>query len=474
MYDGIESLKPIADVYDCYEEEKRIKLLLDFSDLLMEAHTLLTESEDLRDRYRQSYHHLLVDEYQDSNPAQIAVLNKLAGTNENASLWVCGDDWQSIYGFTGATVENIIHFTEDYPGSEHFILDTNYRSTPEILTACQYLINHNKKKIHKQLNTINPEGEAVTVLTGINEEDEAESVVSEILDLTQSRGFAHTDICVLYRANCQSRAIEEALSKNDIPYRIENGGNFYERHEVATLLNYMHLIHAPDTDRGDEALKAVINVPNRFVSHRVVKDLEAHAGEKGIHLYEALNTMPLTVNYLRKGIQWFTDLIDSVIKDGRWLEPADMLHVIRHELDYDNHVSDTLADNPEGPVDSLDQLQITAGNYSDLGEFLAYTDAITNSSGENKAGVSLMTIHKAKGLEFPVVFVIGMVEGVLPNAKGDIEEERRIAFVAMSRAMRLLYMTYSRSYMDRLAKPSSFIKEALPVEATPEPADHNE
>lgn len=474
MYEGIETLKPIADVYEGYEEEKRVKLLLDFSDLLMEAHTFLTESEDLRDRYRQSYPHLLVDEYQDSNPAQMALLNKLAGTNEDASFWVCGDDWQSIYGFTGASVENIIHFNKNYPGSERFILDINYRSTPEILTACQHLISHNKRKIHKQLNTINPEGEAVTVLSGVNEEAEAEKIVAEIMDLTQSRGFAYTDISVLYRANCQSRAIEEALAKSDIPYRIEKGGTFYERHEVVSLLNYLHLIHAPDTERGDDALKTVINIPNRYISHRFVRDLEARAGEKGIHLYEALKTMPVTVGYLRKGIQSFTDLVDSLIKDGRWLEPADMLHVIRHELDYDDHVSDTLADDPEGPVDSLDQLQITAGNYPGLGEFLAYTDAITNGSGENKAGVSLMTIHKAKGLEFPVVFVIGMLEGVLPNAKGDIEEERRIAFVAMSRAMRLLYLTYSRSYMDRLAKPSSFIKEALPTEATPEPSDHTE
>ncbi|MBI9086078.1 MAG: ATP-dependent helicase, partial [Desulfobacterales bacterium] len=155
-------------------------------------------------------------------------------------------------------------------------------------------------------------------------------------------------------------------------------------------------------------------------------------------------------------------------------EPADMVHAIRHGHDFDGYVSDTLAEDPGAPIDSLDQLQMAAGDYTSLAEFLTFTDVIKNGSGKNKAGVSLMTIHKAKGLEFPVVFVIGMMEGVLPNAKGDIEEERRIAFVAMSRAMRLLYLTYSRSYMGRTAKPSSFIKEALPAEATPEPADPTE
>ena len=209
------------------------------------------------------------------------ILNLLAGKDDHSSLWVCGDDWQSIFGFTGAEVENILQFAERHPDSVRFILDTNYRSTPQILSACQHLINNNIRKIEKTLNTINPEGENVIVLKALSEEDEAEKVVTEILDLVERKGFEYRDIAVLYRANCQSRAIEEAFSRHNVPYRIESEANFYNRYEVNILLNYLQLINEPDTFDGDEALKTVINVPSRYIGHSFIEDLESFGRKTG-------------------------------------------------------------------------------------------------------------------------------------------------------------------------------------------------
>ncbi len=461
IYGDSETMLAVADIYEKYEVEKRMRLLLDFDDLLMGAHGILREHEDICDRYRKTFPHILVDEYQDTNPAQMEILNLLAGNGDRSSFWICGDDWQSIYGFTGAAVENILDFAKDHPESTQFILDINYRSTPQIVEACQRLINHNDKKIDKTLNTINQDGENVMVLDGISEAGEAKKVVVEIKDLVERRGFNHTDIAILYRANCQSRAIEEAFSKHDIPYRIEKKAGFYHRYEVTILLNYLWLINDPTSQRGEDALKTIINVPNRYIGHSFIRDLEIYTGKHKMHLYEGLKSMPVEIPYLQKNIRQFTELIDRFVHEKNWMEPVDIIYLVRNGLDFDKHISDEVADPLDGQDDSLDQLQRAAGNHSTLLGFLKYTETIRNGSGDDENGVSLMTVHKAKGLEFPVVFIIGLIEGVMPNANGNNEEERRIAFVAMSRAMKILYLSYSGRYIGRTSDPSSFITEAL-------------
>ncbi|MFH1983201.1 MAG: ATP-dependent helicase [Pseudomonadota bacterium] len=357
------SLAPAAKIYEAYEEEKRKRLLLDFHDLLMEAHRMLTEHDDWRDTCRRAYPHILVDEYQDTNPAQVAILKQLAGGDENSSLWVCGDDWQSIFSFTGADVGNVLHFAKHYPGSARFILDTNYRSTPQILSACQSLISHNERKIDKQLNTMNPPGENVIVLKAMSEENEAEQIVTEIRDLVGRRGYAYRDIAVLYRANSQSRAIEEAFARNKIPYRIESEASFYHRYEVSVLLHYLQLIHDPDTFDGDEALKAVINVPSRYIGHAFFEELEEWAEAHDLHLYPALKVMPLGARHLEHGIRAFTELIDDLAREMDWLEPAGLLERIRFVLDFDKRIADEMAEPVDGPLESLDQLQMAAGRY---------------------------------------------------------------------------------------------------------------
>jgi DNA helicase-2/ATP-dependent DNA helicase PcrA len=230
---------------------------------------------------------------------------------------------------------------------------------------------------------------------------------------------------------------------------------------VPLLPNYLQLINEPDTVDGDEALKAVINVPSRYIGHSFIEDLESFAEENGFHLYPALKVIPVQAKYLREGIEAFTALIDRLIHAKSWMEPVDLLQHIREELDIDKCLANELADPYEGPLESLDQLQMAAGWYENLCDFLEYAGSVRNNSGNDKNGVTLSTVHKAKGLEFPAVFVTGMVEGVMPNANGDGEEERRIAFVAMSRAMRLLYLSHSMTYLGREARPSSFIAEAL-------------
>jgi len=322
-------------------------------------------------------------------------------------------------------------------------------------------MSYNDFKIDKTLNTINPDGDTVIVFCASTEEKESAKVVTEIKDLVDRRGYKYRDIAILYRANSQSRAIEEELSKNDIPFWIENSSNFYERYEVAGLLNYLWLINDPNSAMADKALKKVINIPNRYIGRRFIADLEGYSKMNGLHLYEGLKSMPVKVAYLRKNVGQFTDFIDTLIGDKWDLDPVDLIFLIRTELDYDRFIADESSELYDDSSNIIDQLQIAAGRFSDLHKFLEFTETVRNSSGGDKEGVALMTIHKAKGLEFPAVFVIGMIEGIIPHVSADIEEERRVAFVGLSRAMKLLYLSYSHFYMGKPAMKSSFLDEIL-------------
>jgi DNA helicase-2/ATP-dependent DNA helicase PcrA len=462
IYIGDRTMLTVTDIYQAYDEEKSRKLLLDFDDLLVEAYHLLKDNEAIREKYRETYRHLLIDEFQDSNYVQLELLKILVTPDEDGSFWICGDDWQSIYAFTGASIGNILNFKEIFPGSKEFILNLNYRSTPQIIQACQNLIQWNIRKIHKELKTTNPDGEAVIVLESSSEEGEALNLVNEITDLVSCRGFAHRDITVLYRANFQSRIVEESFCQHKIPYHIENGLNFYQRHEVKVLLDYLRVIHDPNSEAGDEALKSIINIPNRYIGRKFTAELEDYASGQGKHLYEALKSMRVDVPYLRKNIKDFTRLMNPLIEDAQNLQPADVIHLLRNALDYDRFITEDDIPSPDDvKIQNLDQLQLSATKFKDIGNFLTYTDSFQDEAAHSKDGIALMTIHKSKGLEFPVVFVIGLVEGITPTKKGDIEEERRIVFVAISRAMQILYLSYSHTFLGVAVKRSIFIDEIL-------------
>ena len=464
LYEGDKTMLKVADIYEKYDIEKAKKFLMDFDDLLVETYNLLNENEEVREKYQSIFQHLLVDEFQDTNPTQMEILKLLVNdSNSGSSFWVCGDDWQSIYGFTGASVGNILNFKKMFPEGEQFILNLNYRSSRKILKACQNLIQNNVKKIDKTLTTDNEDGEDVIILESSSEESEGINLVNEVMDLFKRRDYMYKDIAVLYRCNFQSRVVEEAFSFHKIPYHIANGLNFYQRREVKLLLDYLRVISNPDSDAGDEALLNILNVPNRYIGRKFLKELEEFSMKRDVHFYEGLKTMGIDVIYIRRNAKEFIKFLDPLIKDAENFEPAELINLLRTSLDYDRYITDEDIPSPDDvKIANLNQLQMAATRYSDIGAFLNYTETFEDESvSDNKDGVSLMTIHKAKGLEFPVVFVIGLVEGIMPTKKGDIEEERRIAFVAISRAMNLLYLSHSLTYLGQPAKKSIFLDEIL-------------
>ena len=467
-YAGDFVMMQIWQVYWEYEHSKKTKLLLDLDDLLVETHGILKKQEEIRQKYQKLYSHVLVDEFQDTNPSQMEILKLLVGNSNgngngnNRSFWICGDDWQSIFAFTGASVGNIINFKQVFPSCRQFILHENYRSTPQILQVCQRLIEHNTRRIEKTLTTGNPDGAGVVVLAATNEEDEANQLVLEIKELTQTRGYEHKDIAILYRSNFQSRVFEEGFSKNKIPYHIENGTSFYQRREVKILLDYLRFIDSPISEEGDEALRQIINVPNRYIGRAFMEELAGYAGLKELHLYQALKTMRIDIPYVRRYVREFITIMEPLIKDAKQIEPSEMICILRAVLDYDRFITDDDIPSPDDEkLANLNQLQLSANRYSDVKSLLTYTETFQDEISNDKNGVSLMTIHKAKGLEFPVVCLTGLIEGLMPHKNGEIEEERRIAFVGASRAMKILYLSYSFSYVGRAAKKSSFVDEMM-------------
>ncbi|MFZ4437661.1 MAG: ATP-dependent helicase [Syntrophales bacterium] len=466
LYEGDKTMLKVADIYESYDLDKSKKYLMDFDDLLVESYRILKDRPEIRSKYSGRYLHLLVDEYQDTNPIQLEILKLLMdGANGDSSFWICGDDWQSIYSFTGASVGNTLNFDKIFKGSKIFILNLNYRSTPQILKACKNLIRHNVKKIEKTLTTNNADGDEVIVLEASSEEGEALNLINEIAELIDHQGYAYKDIAVLYRANFQSRIIEEVFSQHKIPYHIQNGQNFYNRSEVKHLLDYLRVIHNPDSDEGDEALPNILNVPNRYISRKFTNELIEFSGRRKIHLYEGLKGITIDLPYVRKNVKEFIAFLDPLIDYAPNMGPAEVINLLRTSLDYDRFICDEDIPSPDDvKILNLNQLQLSTARYPDIKSFLEYTDTFQDEMVNDKDGISLMTIHKAKGLEFPVVFLIGLVEGITPTKKGDIEEERRIVFVGISRAMKLLYISYSHSFMGQACKKSIFLDEIMGVE----------
>ena len=466
LFEGDKTMLKIADVYQEYQDGKNKKMLLDFDDLLLEAYYLLRDNDEVRAKYQGSFQSIMVDEFQDTNPVQFELLRLLIRDNtagDPSSFWVAGDDAQSIFSFVGASVGNILNFQSIFPGSRQFILDLNYRSTPQILHACQNLIQHNVKQIHKDLKTNNPDGGDIVTLEASNEETEALGVVNEIVDLVERRGYQFSDIAVLYRANFQSRYVEEAFLQNKIPYHVSSGQTFYDRWEVRCLLDYLRVIKDHDSEESDEALMNILNVPVRYVSNKVKDQLKAYCREQDIHLYQGLKSMIISAPYVRKNIKELVAFMDPLIENAEILEPVQVIQQIRTVFDYDRFVVDEDIPSPDDvKINNINQLQLAAARYSTIGAFLEYTDSFQDEAlADDKEGVNLSTIHKSKGAEYPVVFVIGMVEGLLPSGKGNLEEERRIAYTALSRAMHLLFLSYPLNYLGQPSRKSIFLDEIL-------------
>jgi DNA helicase II / ATP-dependent DNA helicase PcrA len=464
LFVGDKTIMKIADIYERYDELKFKKMLLDFDDLLIQSYVLLRDNEKIRGKYLETFNSILVDEYQDTSPIILGILKLLIAENQdNSSFWVCGDDHQSIYGFAGASVGNILNFKSMFPLSEQYILELNFRSTKKIVQACSNLSQHFKRQIHKEFKTNNIKGDDVIVLESSNEMTEALALVREITDLVERKGYKYNEIAVLYRANFQSLYPEEAFLQNKIPFYIQGGQNFYTRREVKILIDYLQVINNPDCDEADDALLNILNAPVRYISNKSKAELKEFCDKKDIHLYQGLKETRFDTPFIRKNIREFINFLDPLIESVDTLRPSEILKLIRNNLDYDRFIVDEdLPTIDDVIIENLNHLQLSAARYDDIKSFLEYTDTFEDSNiSENKDGVSLMTIHKSKGLEFKVVFLVGLVENLLPSAKGNIEEERRICFVAISRAMELLFLSYPLSYLNQSSKKSIFIDEIL-------------
>ena len=423
--------KQIAEVYERYEDLRQKADAVDFDDLLVYVAKLFRTRTDIRAKWQRKFAHILIDEYQDTNHIQYQIVKLLV--NDKRNICCVGDDWQSIYSWRGADFTNILNFERDFPGAKVIKLEQNYRSTQNILDAAQKVITKNTQRSDKVLFTEAGKGAPVEIHGTRDEQDEARYVAGII----KKSARPLSDFAVLYRTNAQSQAFEKAFMEYRIPYKLVGGVRFYDRKEIKDIVAYLHLIVNP---QDIVALERVINVPTRGIG--AVSMQRILAGEinllttKTMHAYEKFNNV---LEELRR-------------KNAAGVGPADIIEELLQKINYRGFINDGDKLKAEERNENLTALIGEAGAYSTLDEFLA--DAALMSSADENAGdhaVTLMTLHAAKGLEFPIVFLVGMEEGLLPHTRSmdesleDVEEERRLAYVGMTRAMQELFLTYAQS-----------------------------
>ncbi|NCA71976.1 MAG: DNA helicase II, partial [Sphingobacteriia bacterium] len=471
-------LEKMVEIYRQYEDERVRAGLLDFADLLLRTLELLRERADLLGHYRRRFSHILVDEFQDTNAIQYAWLRLLAGSNNN--LFAVGDDDQSIYGWRGAKVENIHSFQRDYPDTRIVRLEQNYRSTGNILAAANALIAHNPTRLGKQLWTHGSEGESIKRYVAFNEVDEARFVVERIRRLTQEGGHRRDECAILYRTTAQSRLFEESLFQAQIPYRVYGGLRFFERAEIRDVLAYLRLIANPD---DDAAFERVVNTPNRGIGPRTLERLREQARECRVSLWQTARDMHASGALGARGggaLGVFLDLIELQRRAAADLALPDLVTGVIGAVGLRELYKANKDGRGQDRIENLEQLIDTAARFEQelepedsddpLASFLAHAAL---EAGETQAdgdldSVQLMTLHSAKGLEFPIVFLVGLEEGLFPHSLSRedphrLEEERRLCYVGMTRAMRELYLSHAESRRiygrEDSAAPSRFFNE---------------
>ncbi len=484
-----QSQKPkLGLIYSLYQQKLRRASAMDFDDLLFNTNVLLRDFPDVLYKYQQRFDHILVDEYQDTNFSQYLIVKKLAANNEN--LCVVGDDAQSIYAFRGANIQNILNFKNDYPDYKLFKLEQNYRSTEYIVSAANSLIAHNKNQIQKHIWTSNSGGEKIRLMQTANEGDEAYWVGNEIFNLIQQNQLPNSAFAVLYRTNAQSRAMEEALRRLNIPYRIFGSVSFYQRKEIKDLLAYFRLVINP---MDEDALLRVINFPARGIGATTVNRLVAAANDLNKPLWEVAadpeaHQVKLNSGITRK-LSEFITMVKSFAARLFKINAFEMGELIVNKsgirkLYFEDGSPESMnrRDNIEELLTGLqdfvrsDSEEEGNGGLRTLDEFMQdialLTDADTQDEDpQNTNKVSLMTIHAAKGLEFPYVFITGVEENLFPsqlsiNSQTELEEERRLFYVAITRAMKQATITWAETRFRygnfNLCEPSRFIDELDP------------
>ncbi|GKW17754.1 DNA helicase II [Pectobacterium actinidiae] len=471
-------------VYQAYQEACDRAGLVDFAELLLRAHELWLNKPHVLNHYRERFTNILVDEFQDTNRIQYAWIRMLAG--DSAKVMIVGDDDQSIYGWRGAQVENIQLFLKDFAGAETIRLEQNYRSTSNILKAANALIAHNGGRLGKNLWTDGVEGEPISLYCAFNELDEARYVVNRI-KAWQENGGALSDNAILYRSNAQSRVLEEALLQQSMPYRIYGGMRFFERQEIKDALAYLRLI----ANRNDDAaFERVVNTPTRGIGDRTLDVVRQTARDRQLTLWQSTRALlqeKVLAGRAAASLQRFIELIDALAYETSELP----LHIQTDRAIKDSGLwsmyEQEKGEKGQARVENLEELVTATRQFSyqeedqDLMPLQAFLSHAALEAGEGQAdanqdAVQLMTLHSAKGLEFPQVFIVGMEEGMFPSQMsldegGRLEEERRLAYVGVTRAMQKLTITYAESRRlygkEAYHRPSRFVGE-LPEECVEE------
>ena len=452
-YIGIASTpaqKVAAQIYPLYEKELHDASALDFDDLILKTVKLLKNHKVTRDKWQQQFKYIFIDEYQDTNAAQYQLIKLL--TNGHNNIAVVGDDFQSIYMFRGADFRNILNFEKDYKNATVIKLEQNYRSTKNILEASNSLILNNTNRSNKRLWTEAADGQPVSIIEVNNERAEADNLVKYIRNGVDGGRYNYQDYAVLYRTNAQSRPIEEAFIRYGIPYHIVGGVRFYDRKEIKDILAYLRVIYQPE-DRI--SLERIINTPARGIGPKSLSSFISLADQLG-SLHAAFTEIKSSDNFTSKAKQSITELYDVIASMRSIIEHTNLRSLIDsliRRLNYLNYLEDG---TPQGEArqENVKELLSVANEYQDVGlagflEEVALISDVDNANWSNNQ-VTLMTVHAAKGLEFPAVFMVGMEETIFPHSRalydsGDMEEERRLCYVGMTRAKDELYMTYAAS-----------------------------
>ena len=452
-YAGDFRREKIGEIYELYQKRLKENNAIDFDDIINFTIKILTENPDILEYYSEKFKYILVDEYQDTNKAQFTLVTILASRYGN--ITVVGDNDQGIYSFRGADISNILNFEKDYPGTKIIKLEQNYRCTGNILNAANAVIKHNENKYEKKLWTQNDEGELPTIHRADDEYDEGRYIVEQINHLKREEYFKNSDFVILYRMNSQSRAIEEILRREDIPYKIVGGLKFYERKEIKDIISYLRLIYNPS---DNISLKRVINEPKRGIGKTSVDNVQEISENTGTSMFEITkNAEQYGLNRLKANSQDFINLIEEMRSK---INDLSISEIIKETLNKSGYVKALEAEDTteaESRIQNLEEFLTVAIEFEEqeaensLADFL---EGITLSSDidgmeETEDSVTLMTLHSAKGLEFNTVFLVGMEEGIFPGYKSigepkELEEERRLFYVGITRAKRYLYLTCSR------------------------------
>ena len=477
---GDHTIRQMVQIYQAYEDTCARSGLVDFAELLLRAHELFRDNQNLLGHYQQRFHHLLVDEFQDTNALQYGWLRLLCG--ETGCLFAVGDDDQSVYSWRGARVENMQHFQRDFQNTSLNRLEQNYRSTSNILNAANALITNNQSRLGKELWTVGDEGEKLNLYTAYNEHDESRFVIDRIA-ASRAQDNDYNDHAILYRVSAQSRVLEESLMRSNIPYRVYGGLRFYERAEIKDALAYLRLASFTDDDGSFER---IVNTPTRGIGQRTINELRSIAKRDNISLWkatqQAITDKTLSARALN-AIEQFLRLIFSLSKSIKGVSLDEAMDTTIRSSGLIEHFRKERGEKGQARIENLEELvsaakefEVDKEQHGDIEPLLAFLSHAALESGETQADaysdcVHLMTLHSAKGLEFPHVYLVGLEEGLFPHQRssGDIvqlEEERRLCYVGITRAKQTLTLTHAQHRRmhgsDYYPQPSRFLAELPP------------